>query len=87
MTLLSLMREANFCIVFVGIESPETDTLVSMQKKQNTRRVMADNIHKLYGAGILVVAGFILGFDTDTTSGVSLIEAIIFTNVASSALV
>jgi radical SAM superfamily enzyme YgiQ (UPF0313 family) len=63
--LLSLMREANFCIVFVGIESPETDTLVSMQKKQNTRRVMADNIHKLYGAGILVVAGFILGFDTE----------------------
>ena len=63
--LLGLMREANFGIIFVGIESPETDTLVSMQKKQNTRRVMADNIHKLYGAGILVIAGFILGFDTE----------------------
>jgi radical SAM superfamily enzyme YgiQ (UPF0313 family) len=63
--LLELMREANFCSIFVGIESPEADTLVSMQKKQNTRRVLADNIHKLYGAGILVVAGFILGFDTE----------------------
>src|SRR5262249_18013457 len=46
-------------------ESPENDTLVSMQKKQNTRRVLADNIHKLYGAGILVVGGFIFGFDTE----------------------
>jgi radical SAM superfamily enzyme YgiQ (UPF0313 family) len=63
--LLSLMREANFYAIFVGIESPEADTLVSMQKKQNTRRVLADNVHKLYGAGILVVAGFILGFDTE----------------------
>jgi Domain of unknown function (DUF4070)/Radical SAM superfamily len=63
--LLGLMREANFYCIFVGIESPETDTLVSMQKKQNTRRVLADNIHKLYGSGFLVVAGFILGFDTE----------------------
>ena len=35
----ALMREANFFAIFVGIESPDTDTLVSMQKKQNTRRV------------------------------------------------
>jgi hypothetical protein len=63
--LLGLMREANFYYIFVGIESPETDTLISMRKKQNTRRVLADNIHKLYSAGILVVAGFILGFDTE----------------------
>jgi radical SAM superfamily enzyme YgiQ (UPF0313 family) len=63
--LLGLMREANFYYIFVGIESPETGTLVSMQKKQNTRRVLADNIHKLYGSGILVVAGFILGFDAE----------------------
>jgi radical SAM superfamily enzyme YgiQ (UPF0313 family) len=66
--LLGLMREANFYSIFVGIESPETDTLVSMQKKQNTRRVLADNIHKLYSSGILVVAGFIIGFDTEQNS-------------------
>jgi hypothetical protein len=63
--LLGLMREANFYYIFVGIESPETDTLVSMQKKQNTRRVLADSIHKLYASGLLVSAGFILGFDTE----------------------
>ena len=63
--LLALMREANFYLIFVGIESPESGTLVSMQKKQNTRRSLSDSVHKIYRAGILVMAGFILGFDTE----------------------
>jgi len=66
--LLALMREANFFTVFVGIESPDSDTLVSMQKKQNTRRVLADGIHKIYRAGMFVTAGFILGFDSEKGS-------------------
>jgi radical SAM superfamily enzyme YgiQ (UPF0313 family) len=66
--LLALMRAANFTMIFVGIESPDTDTLVSMQKKQNTRRSMADSVHKIYRAGIFVNAGFIVGFDSETTS-------------------
>jgi hypothetical protein len=63
--LLALMREANFMVVFVGIESPDPDTLVSMQKKQNTRRVLADCVHKIYRAGMFVIAGFIVGFDSE----------------------
>jgi len=63
--LLALMREANFFTVFVGIESPDSDTLVSMQKKQNTRRSLADSVHKLYRAGMFVTAGFIVGFDSE----------------------
>jgi radical SAM superfamily enzyme YgiQ (UPF0313 family) len=63
--LLELMREANFFIIFVGIESGDTETLVSMQKKQNTRRSLADSVHKIYRAGILVYAGFVLGFDSE----------------------
>lgn len=66
--LLALMREANFFTVFVGIESPDSDTLISMQKKQNTRRVLADGIHKIYRAGMFVTAGFILGFDSEKGS-------------------
>jgi hypothetical protein len=66
--LLGLMREANFFTVFVGIESPDTDTLVSMQKKQNTRRSLADGVHKLYHAGMFVTAGFIVGFDSEKGS-------------------
>jgi len=66
--LLALMRAANFCLVFIGIESPDTDTLISMQKKQNTRRVMADSVHKIYRAGMTVLAGFIVGFDGEKGS-------------------
>jgi Domain of unknown function (DUF4070)/Radical SAM superfamily len=66
--LLALMREANFFTIFVGIESPDTETLTSMQKKQNTRRSLAESVHKITRAGIFVNAGFILGFDTEKGS-------------------
>src|SRR5262249_37018516 len=66
--LLSMMREANFFGVFIGIESPDTETLISTQKKQNTRRSLADSVQKIYGAGMLVLAGFIVGFDTEKGS-------------------
>ena len=62
------MRAANFFTIFVGIESPDTDTLVAAQKKQNTRRSLADSVHKIYKAGLFVHAGFILGFDTEKGS-------------------
>ena len=66
--LLALMRQAGFFVVFVGIESPDGDTLVAMQKKQNTRRSLTTSIHKIYGAGMFVIAGFIVGFDTEKGS-------------------
>ena len=66
--LLEMMRRANFFFIFVGIESPDTDTLVQTQKKQNTRRSLADSVHKLYRSGMMVVAGFIVGFDSEKGS-------------------
>jgi radical SAM superfamily enzyme YgiQ (UPF0313 family) len=63
--LLELMKQANFFAVFVGIESPDPETLIAMKKKQNTRRDIAASIHKIYAAGIFVTAGFIVGFDTE----------------------
>lgn len=63
--LLKLMGDANFFGIFVGIESPDPATLVAMRKKQNTRRNIAESIHKIYAAGILVTAGFIVGFDNE----------------------
>jgi radical SAM superfamily enzyme YgiQ (UPF0313 family) len=66
--LLHMLRDANFFGIFVGIESPDTDTLIAMQKKQNTRRDLVEGIHKLYDAGIVVIAGFIVGFDTEKRS-------------------
>ena len=63
--LLRLMNEANFVGVFVGIESPDTETLIQMKKKQNTRRNIAQSVHRIYAAGMFVTAGFIVGFDTE----------------------
>ena len=66
--LLHMMRDCNFFVVFIGIESGDTATLVSMQKKQNTRRSIGDSVHKIYDAGIFAIAGFIIGFDTEKGS-------------------
>src|SRR5919204_2394811 len=66
--LLELMQQTNFFAIFVGIESPDTDTLLQMQKPQNTRRVLQDSVEKIYRAGIFVNAGFIFGFDSEKAS-------------------
>lgn len=66
--LLGMMRDANFFAVFVGIESPDPVTLAATRKKQNTRRNIAESIHKIYSAGMFVTAGFIVGFDTEKVS-------------------
>jgi radical SAM superfamily enzyme YgiQ (UPF0313 family) len=63
--LLRALAAANFFAIFVGIESPDTDTLISMRKKQNTRRSLQKSIYKIYDAGIFVFAGFIVGFDSE----------------------
>jgi len=63
--LLRMLRAANFFACFVGIETPDPDTLVQTSKKQNTRRDLAASIHKIYGAGLFVAAGFIVGFDAE----------------------
>ena len=39
-----------------------------MRKKQNTKRNLAESMHKIYSYGIAVTAGFIVGFDTEKTS-------------------
>jgi radical SAM superfamily enzyme YgiQ (UPF0313 family) len=66
--LLKLMNAANFVGVFVGIESPDSETLTLMRKKQNTRRNIAESVHRIYGAGMFVTAGFIVGFDSEKGS-------------------
>lgn len=66
--LLEMMKRANFFAIFVGIESPDTDTLISTSKRQNTRRDITESIKKIYRAGIFVNAGFIIGFDAEKGS-------------------
>ena len=47
---------------------PRPATLVAMKKKQNTRRSLTESVQKIYDAGMLVTAGFIIGFDSETGS-------------------
>ena len=64
--ILAQMREANFTTLFCGIESPEPEALNAMQKKQNLRQPIIEAVEKLNQHGMEVVAGIILGLDTDT---------------------
>jgi radical SAM superfamily enzyme YgiQ (UPF0313 family) len=64
--LLDLLRQANFFLIFIGIESPNPETLRLMQKKQNTRRSIPDSVRRVQAAGIVVIGGFIVGFDNET---------------------
>jgi radical SAM superfamily enzyme YgiQ (UPF0313 family) len=64
--LLGLMRDAGFYSVFIGIETPDEQSLKVAQKLQNTRRDLVDCVHHIQRYGMEVMAGFIVGFDTDT---------------------
>jgi radical SAM superfamily enzyme YgiQ (UPF0313 family) len=64
--LLGLMREAHFCTVFCGIETPEIDALHAMHKDHNTAVPIYESIETLNAHGMEVVSGIILGLDTDT---------------------
>jgi radical SAM superfamily enzyme YgiQ (UPF0313 family) len=63
--LLGMMKAAAFFAVFIGIETPDTATLMATGKKQNTRGPIADSIARIYQAGLFVLAGFIVGFDDE----------------------
>jgi radical SAM superfamily enzyme YgiQ (UPF0313 family) len=63
--LLSLMRDSQFRYVFLGIESPDEDTLIHTQKRINTVHPIIERVRKIYANGISVAAGLIIGFDTD----------------------
>jgi radical SAM superfamily enzyme YgiQ (UPF0313 family) len=64
--LLRLLREASFAWVFIGIESPDVDSLKETRKNQNLQNDILGSVRKIYGHGIDVLAGFIVGFDNDT---------------------
>jgi len=64
--LLDLFQRANFEWMFIGIESPDEESLKETLKFQNTRQDMLSSVRKIYSRGINVFAGFIIGFDHDT---------------------
>lgn len=66
--LLQLFPEANFGWVFIGIESPDEESLKETKKLQNTREDILTSVRRIYAHGLEIFAGFIVGFDHDTPS-------------------
>jgi len=66
--LMQLMVEAGFDTVFVGIESPNEESLVECNKLPNKNRDLAASVKKIQNHGFQVLGGFIVGFDSDPLS-------------------
>ncbi|MBF2000142.1 MAG: B12-binding domain-containing radical SAM protein [Synechococcales cyanobacterium M58_A2018_015] len=65
--LMQLMMECNFNAVFLGIETPDADSLELTKKFQNTRSSLVEAVQTINRAGLRVMAGFIIGFDGEKT--------------------
>ncbi len=63
--LCELMVEAGFKKVFLGIETPSAGGLAECGKTQNSKRDLAHAVQTLQRSGLEVMAGFIIGFDSD----------------------
>ncbi|MBN2610458.1 MAG: DUF4070 domain-containing protein [Bacteroidales bacterium] len=63
--LMAMMVGAGFIKVFVGIETPEEESLAECNKVQNNNRNLIESVKTMQMAGLEVMAGFIVGFDHD----------------------
>jgi radical SAM superfamily enzyme YgiQ (UPF0313 family) len=63
--LCELMVQAGFKKVFLGIETPIAEALAECDKRQNQARDLGDAVRTLQRAGMEVMGGFIVGFDSD----------------------
>jgi len=63
--LMGLFQSANFEWVFLGIETPNIESLKEARKTQNLGGDLISAIQKIYAHGIDIYAGFIVGFDSD----------------------
>ncbi|GAB4443001.1 MAG: B12-binding domain-containing radical SAM protein [Cyanobacteria bacterium J069] len=61
--MMEMMVDCNFNAVFLGVETPDEDSLALTQKFQNTRDSLSEAVDSIIAAGLRVMAGFIIGFD------------------------
>ncbi len=69
--LMELMGLANFQSVFIGIETPNEDSLRETKKLQNLRPnagTLLERVHRIQDRGLDVWCGMIVGFDHDDPS-------------------
>jgi radical SAM superfamily enzyme YgiQ (UPF0313 family) len=63
--LMDAMVAANFMYVFIGIETPSAEALKESRKFQNLRKNNVEQVRIIQEKGLWVLAGFIVGFDSD----------------------
>ncbi len=63
--LMRAMVEAGFNMVFLGLETPDLETLAATGKPQNLKSDMLEAVRRIQAHGLEISAGFILGFDSD----------------------
>jgi len=63
-----MMSDVGFTRVFVGIETPNEESLAECNKYKNQNRDLVADVKKLQNHGFEVMGGFILGFDSDPLS-------------------
>jgi radical SAM superfamily enzyme YgiQ (UPF0313 family) len=66
--LIRLMADTGFNSVFIGIETPEENSLNECNKVQNKNRDLVSSVKIIQQAGLQVSGGFIVGFDNDSPS-------------------
>ncbi len=66
--LMKLMVKAGFEAVFIGIETPNEESLIECNKSQNRNRDLIDSVKIIQNSGLEVQGGFIVGFDNDPPS-------------------
>jgi len=66
--LMTMMVQAGFDTVFVGVETPSDEALAECHKGQNRNRDLVESVKRIQRAGMQVQGGFIVGFDSDPVS-------------------
>jgi len=62
---LRLLADSNFELLWMGIESPKHESLISINKRQNARLDLVTNLRRIGWHGIGVAAYMIVGIDED----------------------
>lgn len=63
--ILDLLRESGFAMTFIGLETPNEESLSHAGKRQNLKADMIGRVKTIAGHGILAFGGIVVGFDQD----------------------